>query len=138
MVRSPRKSIVEQTGLFTLNFDCKPQRFLKTGEYPTPVEEPMALLNPTAFTALPLITVYGTGEGTVTVGDITVRIKVMEDHLILDSDTQNAYTEADGVMTNQNYNIYAPVFPQLEPGVNQISWTGGVERLEIIPRWWTL
>ena len=98
----------------------------------------MALLNPTAFTALPLITVYGTGEGTVTVGDITVRIKVMEDHLILDSDTQNAYTEADGVMTNQNYNIYAPVFPQLEPGVNQISWTGGVARLEIIPRWWTL
>ena len=132
------ESIMEQAGKFTLTFDMKPQRFFKSGEYPVTFGEHGSLYNATGRTALPLIRVYGNGAGSVTVGEITVQISSMDQHLVLDCDTQNAYNEMENTVNNWNSKISAPVFPQLHPGENPISWTGGVERLEIIPRWWTL
>ena len=52
----------------------------------------------------------------------------------LDSDTQNAYND-DG---NQNGSINAPTFPALSDGETPISFSGGIDRVEIIPRWWEL
>lgn len=122
-----------QAGRFSVGFNCKPQRFLKSGEAPIAFSAPMTLYN-SGFEALPLITVYGSGSGTVTVGGVTVTIKSLSEYVTLDCDVQDAYKG----LTNANGTIYAPKFPTLPPGECQISWTGGVERLEIIPRWWTL
>lgn len=125
-------------GKCTISFDCAPQSFLKSGEFPINFENAGALYNPTAFPALPTIYVYGSGSGTVTVGDITVEILVMEDYLILDCEMQNAYTiSTQGAAVNQNKHIYAPKFPVLTSGSNAVSFGGDVERIEIIPRWWT-
>lgn len=133
------ESIAEQAGKFSITWDCKPQLFLKSGECAIDFPEQGNLWNMTEFEALPLITVYGSGAGTVTIGDITVTIKSMDDHLVLDCELMDAYRVADsGALENKNGSIYAPKFPVLRPGENLISWTGGVERLEIIPRWWTL
>ncbi len=118
---------------FSLVFDCKPQRFLKSGEQPILLTAPAALCN-SGMEALPLITVYGSGPGTLTVGGVTVTLHALDGQLCLDCDTQNAYQGT----ANKNSTIYAPEFPRLRPGRNEISWTGGVERLEIIPRWWTI
>lgn len=132
-------SIVEQAGTFTVNFDCKPQRFLKAGEHPITMSAAGSLWNPTGFPALPLITVYGSGAGTLTVGEVTVEIKSMEDCIIFDSDPQDAYrVAASGALENMNGNINAPDFPVLSAGEIPISWTGGITKVEIIPRWWTL
>ena len=54
--------------------------------------------------------------------------------IYLDSDTQNAYNEYG----NQNLNINAPVFPVLGDGEIPIAFSGGIERVEIVPRWWEL
>ena len=133
------ESIVEQAGRFTVNFDCKPQRFLKSGEFPIAYESAGELFNPTMETALPLITVYGTGPGEVSVGGVTVEIKEIEDQITLDCDLQQAYRQvADSGPENYNGKIYAPNFPALQPGTNGISFTGGITKVEIIPRWWTL
>lgn len=133
------ESIVEQAGKFTVSFDCKPQRFLKTGEIPVTMDTAGVLRNPTLFPALPLIIVYGAGAGALKVGDIFMEIKSMEDHVYLDSDTQNAYRVGDGgALENKNGTIKAPEFPVLAAGENTISWTGGITKIEIIPRWWTL
>lgn len=123
-----------RTGAFTLEFDCKPQRFLKLGEIPQTLTAPQTLYNP-GMEALPLITVYGSGAGTVTVGGVTVDIKSLDEYLILDCDTQNAYK---GILENKNNTIYAPKFPTIPPGESRVAWTGGVERVEIVPRWWIL
>lgn len=88
--------------------------------------------------ALPIIKVYGAGDGTVTVGDITVQLFGLEDTITLDCEMQNAYRENGGVLENMNLHIYAPEFPNLPPGNCAVSWSGGVKRLEIIPRWWTV
>lgn len=130
--------LLNRIGQTTLQFDCKPQRFLFSGLESIAFEAPGELQN-AYFPALPLITVYGTGDGTVAVGDTVVRIIGQTDTIVLDCDLLNAYHETvEGLRENRNSCISAPVFPTLLPGVNTIGWTGGVERLEIIPRWWTL
>lgn len=131
--------VLSRYGETTLAFDCKPQRFLKSGEYAISFDEAGVLFNATRFEALPLICVRGTGAGTVTVGSITVEIKSMEDEITLDCELMDAYHVADsGALENRNSVINAPVFPILWPGENTIRWTGGVTGLDIIPRWWTL
>jgi phage-related protein len=63
-----------------------------------------------------------------------VEVKALDGALYLDSDTQNAYN-SNG---NQNLNINAPIFPVLCDGETPIAFSGGIERVEIIPRWWEL
>lgn len=129
------ESILHRFGRATIEFNCQPQRFLRVGDMPVQAAQGQVLLNPTAFAALPLITITGTGAGTLTVGDVTVTITSMpRGVIVLDSDTQNAYYGA----FNLNSTISAPEFPTLPAGESAVRWTGGITGVEIIPRWWTL
>lgn len=133
------ENTLNKYGRCTVNFDCAPQSFLKSGEHAITFESAGSLFNPTAFTALPVITVYGAGEGSVTVGGSTVQIFSMTDTLILDCDLQHAYSQpGEGAPESQNSNIRAVPFPSLGPGENVISFSGGITKVEIIPRWWEL
>jgi phage-related protein len=93
-----------------------------------------SLFNQYGQIALPFITIYGHGAGQLTIGDCLVDVKALDGVLHLDSDTQNAYNDGG----NQNLNINAPVFPVLGDGEITIAFNGGIERVEIIPRWWEL
>ena len=119
---------------FEIGFDCKPQRFVKAGENPVVFTANGSIFNQYGQVALPFITVYGQGAGRITIGDCVIEVKVLSGRLYLDSDTQNAYN-SNG---NQNLNINAPVFPVLGDGEIPIAFSGGIERVEIIPRWWEL
>ena len=119
---------------FDISFDCKPQRFLKSGENAIVFTASGSLSNQYGQIALPLITLYGQGAGTLTIGDCVVDVKELDEVLFLDSDTQNAYNNNG----NQNMNINATTFPTLPDGDTQISFSGGIERVEIVPRWWEL
>lgn len=122
-------------GEATLEFDCKPQRFSLDGESPVALAEAGELVNPYLYPALPIITVHGSGDGILTVGNYQVDISgIPFGAMILDSETCDAYWGTE----NLNPYIYAPEFPVLMPGATTISWTGGISRVEIIPRWWTL
>ena len=119
---------------FEIGFDCKPQRFVKSGENPIVFTSSGSLFNQYGQIALPFITLYGQGAGRLTIGDCVVDVKILNDVLYLDSDTQNAYNNNG----NQNMNIISPVFPVLGDGEIPIAFSGGIERVEIIPRWWEL
>lgn len=126
-------------GRCVINFDCAPQDFLVSGDFPVLYETPGEIFNPTLFPACPLVTVYGTGAGTVTLGEVTVQILSITDQLILDCDPQQAYRQtAEGELEYCNGEIYAPQFPQLQPGSNPVQFTGDITKIEIIPRWWEL
>lgn len=118
---------------FTVEFDCMPQRFLKSGEMAVSVTSGSTILNPTAFPALPLIHINGTGAGRLQIGEYVVEIESLDENITLDSVTQNAYSGT----TNLNSTISAPEFPELLAGLNEISFTGNWT-VELIPRWWTL
>lgn len=131
--------LLNEYGRCIIQFSCNPQSFLNIGEQKIGFTTAGTLRNPTPFTALPLITVYGSGAGVLNVGKQRVEIKELADVITLDCESMNAYRKiGDGATQNMNNKISAPVFPELTEGENIISWTGSVERIEIIPRWWTL
>lgn len=121
------------SGETTLSFDCKPQRWSKNGENPVLYTQPAILMND-LFPALPLIKVNGTGAGNLYVGKYTVQMNEIDEYVMLDSETQNAYKDT----LNKNGTISADKFPVLEPGENTISWDGGITSIEVTPRWWTI
>ena len=136
-----------KSGVFDLAFRCKPQRFLFSGLLKNTISkedldaEPggYTLYNQYFHTALPVITVYGLGSGTLAVGDVVVDILSLEDRLTLDCEMMNAYRQVgNGAMENKNSAIRAAQFPVLRAGENRIRFSGGIEKVDIIPRWWIL
>lgn len=121
------------SGEATLTFDCKPQRWRKNGERTLLFNKKTTLYND-LFPALPLIKINGTGAGNLYVGEYTVKILELEDYIMLDSDLQDAYRDTQ----NKNNTIATEAFPVLKPGESTISWDGGIESVEITPRWWTI
>lgn len=121
----------------SVDFDCKPQRFLKIGDEPIVItKSPAAIQNPTGYISKPLIRVYGTGQGVLLVGyDCTVSITDIGDEITLDSDIQDAYSG----LANKNSVVKVPDgFPVLGPGTIPIGFSGGIKKVEVIPRWFTL
>lgn len=53
---------IGKAAVFTLVFECTPQRYLMSGETPMEIENGDTLLNPTKFDAQPLLMVNGDGD----------------------------------------------------------------------------
>ena len=118
-----------------LTFSCKPQRWSVEGQKAVTLSESgQTIRNPYEFYAEPIIRVYGTNEGVLTIGDESVTIYSFTDYVDLDCETHNAYN-ASGFC---NGTILSDDFPALAPGTNTITWSGGITSVEITPRWWTL
>lgn len=144
---NPETMRLNRTGKFDVVFNCKPQRFLCEQEFTRTFtsddfDEETGVApfwNTSGQPARPIITVYGTGPGTLTIGDITVEILALTDQITLDCDLMTAYRQVgDAPAENKNADIYAPEFPELSVGVNQIGWTGGITQIDITPRGWML
>jgi phage-related protein len=119
---------------FEIEFDCKPQRFVKAGKNVIDFDTRGSIFNRYGQTALPFIVVYGHGSGKLTIGDCVVDIKELDGVLYLDSENQNCYNDNG----NKNMNINAPTFPTLPDGKTTVAFSGGIDRVEITPRWWEL
>lgn len=132
------ENILFHAGRATITFDCKPQRFLKSGEKTVRFTKAGKLRNPTLETAKPLITIKGSasGSGTFQIGTFTGSISNIRSTITLDSELQDAYS---GV-TNRNADVTlgSGGFPKLVPGESGISFSGSITSMEVIPRWWTV
>lgn len=90
--------------------------------------------NPTLFPSKPLIRV--TGSGTVGIGDETITIASGYDYVNIDSEIQNCYCG------NQNANAAVTFsnrkFPELQPGLNGVTFGTGIASVQITPRWYRI
>lgn len=122
-------------GRATLEFDCMPQRWLKSGEMESAVQNGGHIYNP-GQESQPLIRISGTGAGTLILGKYNIQISsIPAAGLWMDSETQNAYSGT----TNENDQITLTAgFPMLPPGETEIGWSGGITGVWITPRWWML
>lgn len=132
----PEVGTLNSSGRFDLEFYCKPQRWLKSGEKVT-AETTFTgngqVYNPTLFSAKPLLRVYGTGS--VKVGSETLTITSADVYTDIDCDLMDAFKGT----TNCNGNILLSSgnFPVLKPGYTGITLYG-VTRVEITPRWFSI
>lgn len=79
----------------------------------------------------PIITVYGSGDITLTINDKNFPLYSVDGSITIDSEMMEVFKGN----TNQNSKYGAVEFPRLEVGENEISWTGNVEKVEIHPKW---
>lgn len=122
------------SGEVDLAFDCKPQRFLKSGEFPVSLQSGQTIRNQW-MPAMPLIKITGTGGGQLVVGGNRVDITGMTGSITLDCDVQNAY---NGTINLNNNITITGGWPVLATGQTAISFSGGITAVEITPRWWTI
>ena len=149
-------NIFHRAGRAPITFDCKPQRFLKSGEVPITFatnasvyhhsEEggmsgyemgtiEKSIFNPTSCEALPLINVQGTGIAEIRIGEYRMTIASVNVALTIDSELQDVYSGS----LNRNGDVEMPRgFPKLAPGANRVRVYGDSVTVEVIPRWWTL
>jgi phage-related protein len=143
---------------FEIRFDCKPQRFLKSGEEKIILDSFDGIVknvyNRYGFPSRPLIHAHWISERDENASEsdsnnfivlqffgeldkkrsVSAR-QVVEKDLYIDCDIHDAYNESG----NQNRHISAYEFPTLEPGENSIGILQfNLEYVEITPRWWEL
>ena len=157
--------VYNRAGGFTIKFDCKPQRFLVSGEDSHVYTGNGTITNPTLFASSPIIKV--TGNGSVAIGDYLFAVRDNNSTIIIDTEIMDSYVPAaevyyltdenDNIITNEigieievaNGNIYPlnmnskvefanSVIPKIEPGEVRILKSSTITRLEIIPRWWRI
>ena len=115
----------------SLSFDCKPQRFLKSGEERISLTTSSAVRNPTQCPARPVYRVYG--NGSFAVGEVAITVTGNNSFIDIDSETMDASREG----VNMNSSVTMRRRPELAAGVNRIALSG-ISRLVVTPRWWTL
>ena len=120
-------------GQFDLTFNCKPQRYLISGETPITLTASGTINNPTLFDAQPLIRVYGTGS--ITVNGVTITISEADGYTDIDCEIMEAYK--GNVLKNYAVSLDSTDFPVLSAGDNAISMSGVTSAI-ITPRWWTI
>lgn len=137
-------SAFNKTGKAVVTFDCKPERFLKSGEHPVLMSSllnNLEILNPTNFESKPLIRVYMNSEasrsGTFTVGNQTITLsQITGEYVDIDCALMDCFAGATNM--NSKVSVGNSGFPTLPPGRTGFTTTGGVDRLEITGRWWTV
>lgn len=145
------ENLFNEAGRATINFVCKPQRYFKSGEVPILYEDPGMIQNPTINPSSPLLNIVTNNAvqdpsdanqivGSVSIGSYTFSIKYDEKYVgplmrfTVDCELQNAYR--DLINMNHLMVLNGEDFPQIDPGDQLISFNGGVQSVEVIPRWW--
>lgn len=117
-------------GTFSLTFDFKPQKWLKTGEIAIDVTN-LTLINPTHQSALPLIEVIGTGS--ITINDSVLTLANNTSTTYIDCEIQDCY---EGTLNRNGDLTVVNGFPVLTDS-NTIS-VSGFTSCKLYPRWWRL
>lgn len=148
-------------GTFTLVFDRKPQKFLKSGETSIEISTAQSpshyvnIMNPTRYTAKPLYVIRYTGLLTIYYNGSPynqIRIKRPNSSeegyigtLYIDTDIMEAYAINGGVQESRNSWIsveQGDMFPAFSANVNKVAFYAmGVQEAyfaSVIPRWWTV
>lgn len=139
------KPVVYHTGgEFEVTFDCKPQRWLTSGEELFVFTEATTLTNPSLFPSEPIIRVSGS-DGTVAINDIIINVAQLPaaysgQELYINCEIGDAYCYdlITGELVNLNSYVSWNEYPRLDPGANNISFTQYITRVSFVPRWWRI
>ena len=115
---------------FVVNFRCKPFWYADGTSKATLTASGSSVNNPGDIYSEPVITIRGSGDITLMIGQNIVELSDITEGIVIDSALQEAYWG----MELRNHCMSGD-FPKLYPGSNPISWTGDVTIIEIEPNW---
>lgn len=121
---------LEEIGEFPLIFKAEPFGYAVNNSLITVTSPDSIINNPGTFEADPVIKIYGSGNVDLSINNSVVHLIDIADYITMDSVLQDCYK--DTVLCNSQ--MYGE-FLELQPGSNNISWTGSVSRIEITPNW---
>lgn len=126
---------MNRVGSFDLEFYCKPQKFLKSGEKEILFAENGLIFNKTNFFAKPKIMIVGSGSGTVSIGSYVLSVSNLYEYMDVDCELMDA---TKGTLNmNPNISFNNDIFG-IEPGENNVSFSGGISSIVITPRWFKI
>lgn len=132
-IGEPTLGTFAKRGLFTITFNCKPLRYLRTGDDSITYTGSGNVYSECIIPAKPLLRVYGYGTIVVGTGTITIASGVGP-YIDIDCDRKDAYRGTD----NLNKYLTVTKWPELESGNNTVTLPSTVTKLELTPRWVTL
>ena len=123
--------IYEEATTLTVQFECKPQRYLKIGELSSKISVPTgSISNPTAYESLPKITFTNLPDdaGNIMVtfsngeySNIVTINSLISDSVVIDSNTQEVYDPTTGKSLSSMVNMNENEFPLLKAGETTIK-----------------
>lgn len=140
------KTRIDRMAPFTITFDCKPQRFLVSGDEAVIIKEGTnTLLNTTNYPSFPIVRAvvkWSNASGaTVEINGQQIhlpRLEAIDVVAIYDCETSHlSYKTLDGNPAGYGDRYLVHDAITLEAGTNTISLSG-VSEAEIVPRWWEL
>lgn len=135
-------NVLGKAGYATIEFECKPQRYLKIGDKSVIVTQGLTttLFNPTTFEADPIIKAFGSSGGEININSNVIRLDAIDTNVVIDCEAMEVYkeTEEGNVNWNSYIHLNSEEFPKLIPGLNTISFSGGITSMEVKPKWWTI
>lgn len=117
---------------FQVSFDTYPFKYsVNRFDEALELEKSAIILGKGTVYSQPVITVYGSGTVTLTINGADYPLSNVDGYVTINSEIEECYKGN----LNRNNIFSADEFPRLQPGENIISWTGDVEKIEIIPNW---
>ncbi len=111
---------------FAVNFRCKPFWYVAE-EAKVEMTGIGWVENEGSVYAEPVITVHGSGDGILMVGEDMIELTGINGSIIIDSELQEAYNDAGESMNAH----MSGEFPRLAVGINDIGWSGGITGVTI-------
>ncbi len=139
-------NVFDVAAMATITFECKPQRFLLSGESQQTVSSGSTIANNTLYDSNPKFLVRGSGSGTIkcwrpadTKDDAHVLYRVdmtdlTDSDLVIDGEMQECYR---GTASKNSTVTLSNGFPKLLSGGLYVTFTG-VSSLKVVPNTWLL
>lgn len=129
----PFSQVVREFRAFPVIFEVQPFKYAVNALNDTIIiqKSPFSFWGNGTVEAAPIINIYGNGNINLTINGRGVSLQGINERITINSEIMDAYKD------NQNQNMkMAGEFPLLKAMENNIiSYTGNVEKIEIIPQW---
>lgn len=113
---------------FLIQFRCQPFRYFTNGKKKKTIMVNKTLLNNFGnYKALPVITIYGSGNITININGRAFTISNLTDSITIISEIEEVLDGKGNLMEGN--------FPYFDVGQNTITWSGSVTKLEVTPNW---
>ena len=135
------EQIMGRYGRCTLEFECQPERWLKSGQDPiTASSSSLTIHNPTLYRAKPLITVVRTAASTVKIGNdafFEVGYTSSLGSITIDCEKGTIYSGSTNMYGATTFSHPYNDFPTLRAGDTTLTVTNATS-ITVVPRWYVL